>query len=54
MGYADFECSLIKSDEPSILRKHEPNSAALYLVNTFEPVKKKLWSYVVKIALPSL
>ena len=44
--YANFECSLIKSDEPGILQKHEPNSAAFYFVNTFEPIKNKLWSYV--------
>ena len=37
--YADFECSLIKSDEPSILQKHEPNSATVYFVNTFKPSK---------------
>ena len=52
--YADFECSLIKSDEPGILQKHEPNSAAFYFVNTFEPTKNKLWSYVGKDCVSKL
>ena len=52
--YADFECSLIKSDEPGILQKHEPNSAAFYFVNTVEPTKNKLWSYVGKDCVSNL
>ena len=37
---ADFECSLIKSGEQSILQKHEPNSAAVYFVNIFKSSHK--------------
>ena len=52
--YADFECSLIKSDEPIILQKHEPNSAAFYFVNTCKHIKNKLWSYVGKDCVSKL
>ena len=38
--HADFECSLIKADEPGIRHKHEPNSAAFYNVNTFNPSRQ--------------
>ena len=52
--YADFECSLIKSDEPGILQKHEPNSAAFYFVNTFYPIKISFWPYVGQDCVPKL
>ena len=52
--YADFDCSLIKSDEPGVLHKHEPNSAAFYFVNTFNHSKHKPWSYVGKDCVAKL
>ena len=38
--YADFDCSLIKSDEPGILQMHEPNSATVYFVSIFKTQQK--------------
>ena len=52
--YADFECVLIRSDEPRILYKHEPDSAAYDIVNTCKPDKNKLWSYVGKDSVRKL
>ena len=39
---------LINNDEPGILQKHEPTSAAFYFVNTFNPKTNQTWSYVGK------
>ena len=52
--YADFECSLIPSDEPGILHKHEPNSAAYYFVDTFKPDNNYLRSFVGKDCVSKL
>ena len=43
-----------KSDEPGILQKHEPNSAAFYYVNTWNPRNNQTWSYVGKDCLLKL
>ena len=52
--YADFKCSRITSDEPGILQKHEPNSAAVRFVNTFGPSINQTWSYVGKDCVSNL
>ena len=45
---------LIKSDEPGILQKHEPTSAAFIFVNTFNPSRNQAWSYVGKDCVSKL
>ena len=52
--YADFECYLIKSDEPGILQKHEPNSAAVYFVKLFNPSKNQTWPHVGKYCVSNI
>ena len=52
--YAVFECSLTKSEEQGILHNHEPNSAAYYVVNTFEFDPNMRWSYVGKASAAKL
>ena len=52
--YADFKCSRITADEPGILQKHEPNSAAVRFVNTFGPSINQTWSYVGKDCVSKL
>ena len=52
--YADFKCSRITADEPGILQKHEPNSAAVRFVNTFGPSINQTWSYVGKDCVSNL
>ena len=39
---------LIINDEPGILQKNEPTSAAFYFVSTFNPKTNQTWSYVGK------
>ena len=43
--YADTECSLIPSDDPSKLATHVPNSACIYFVCNYDETqnKKMIW-----------
>jgi len=43
--YADFECSLIPTDMPDKVARHEPNSAAAYFVCTFDNSRNKLYKF---------
>jgi hypothetical protein len=43
--YADFECSLIPTGHKEKIAKHEPNSAAMYFVCTFDDTRNKYYQF---------
>ena len=46
IAYFDFECSLCETGDEEKIAKHEPNSVCYYLVNTKDPSKNKLFTFL--------